>query len=91
MYAGENSTTSAWRVCGLFPFHPNPQKWEEVMTTLEIQNKELKNYKDGNLKEELEYGIFVKDNIDVDKVLTKEEKETLQTGMKSKTSVIEAA
>ena len=91
LHAGENSTTSAWRVCGLFPFNPNPQNWEEVMTTLGKQNEELKKDKDGNVKEEIEYEIVIKDNMEVDKILTKEEKEKLQTGMKSTTSAIEAA
>lgn len=61
------------------------------MTTLGKQNEELKKDKDGNVKEEIEYEIVIKDNMEVDKILTKEEKEKLQTGMKSTTSAIEAA
>ena len=67
LHAQENSTTSAWRVCGFFPFHPNPDNWKEVLSTLGKQNKELEKGKE----EVTEYNI-VAQNVTADKVLTQD-------------------
>ena len=41
VHAGENSTTSAWRVCGFYPFNPNPDTWKQLSRSLAIQNNKI--------------------------------------------------
>ena len=90
-HAGENSTTSAYRVCGFHPYNPNPDAWRQVLCTLGKQNDELKKEKDdGKKEEELEYEVKIKSTVD-QASLTQNEKEKLLEGMSESTTPTDAA
>ena len=57
--AHENSTTSAYRVCGFAPFDPDPDAWRQVLMTLgknvEEMKKDSKTGKKRKQDDEVEY------------------------------------
>ena len=85
--AGENSTTSAWRVCGFYPFNPNPDAWKQLSGSLGLQNDHLN--KKRKESEHREYDVHPREA--GCKELTNHEKSVLLNGMSSGTSVEEAA
>ena len=54
-----NTTASAWRVTGLYPFNPNPEAWKNVLSTLGVMNRETRrDMATGEIKKnETEYEI----------------------------------
>ena len=58
---GENSTTSAYRVCGFYPFNPDLVAWQQVLLSLGTQIEEVnKKDDDGKRTDMKEYEIRVK-------------------------------
>ena len=89
LHTKANTTTSAWRVTGLYPFNPNPEAWKNVLSTLGVLNREMRrDVATGEInKSATEYEITTIKNAEK---LTTGEEACIRRGMPEGSSVIES-
>ena len=85
----QNTTTSSWEFVGLYPFCPNPESWNNVLSMLGKLNGLMRKDNDGNEKElAQDYEIQVVEKF---QPLTPTEKESIHEGTRGGMSELDAA
>ena len=69
--AGTNCTTNCWEKTGFFPFNPNPESWQHVLSTLGKLNEEMKKSEEAGNNE---FEIKIKEGVTANSILTDNEK-----------------
>ena len=86
-----NSTTSAWKHVGIYPFCPNSESWNNVISTLGELNEKMRTNDKGEVKElEKDYKVEVREDRDRG-TLTSTETNIIASDLQEGTSILEAA